>query len=110
MRENGDGMKRTLITIATVGALLSVGQVATAADEGKATYDKVCAVCHAKGIAGAPKLGDKSLWEPRIKLGVDALTASVIAGKGVMAPRAGVASLSDADIKSAVNYMIVQVK
>jgi cytochrome c5 len=56
---------------------------------------------------GAPKLGDKSTWEPRIKKGgADALTASVIAGKGVMAPRAGVPSLSDTDIKAAVEYMI----
>lgn len=103
-------MKFAVITIAAMAALLSMGQTA-AADEGKATYDKVCAVCHAKGIAGAPKLGDKSLWEPRIKNGgADALTASVIAGKGVMAPRAGVASLSDADIKAAVDYMVNQMK
>ncbi len=87
-----------------------MGQLATA-DEGKATYDKVCAVCHDKGLMSAPKLGDKSVWEPRIKKGgADALTATVIAGKGVMAPRAGVASLSDADIRASVDYMISQVK
>jgi cytochrome c5 len=103
-------MKLAVITITAVAALLSMGQAA-AADEGKATYDKVCAVCHAKGLMSAPKLGDKAAWEPRIKKGgADALTASVIAGKGVMAPRAGVASLSDADIKAAVDYMINQVK
>ncbi len=103
-------MKRAVISITIVAALLSMGHAA-AADEGKVTYDKVCAVCHAKGLAGAPKLGDKSLWEPRIKKGgADALTASVIVGKGVMAPRAGVPSLSDADIKTAVAYMINQVK
>jgi cytochrome c5 len=103
-------MKLALITITTVAALFSMGQAA-AADEGKATYDKVCGVCHAKGLMSAPKLGDKATWEPRIKKGgADALTASVIAGKGVMAPRAGVASLSDADIKAAVDYMIGQVK
>jgi cytochrome c5 len=51
------------------------------------------------------------LWEPRIKKGgADALTASVIAGKGVMAPKAGVASLSDASIEAGVDYMINQVK
>jgi|ERR1035437_6601853 cytochrome c5 len=102
-------MKLLVITVTTVAALLSMGHAA-AADEGKATFDKVCAVCHAKGLMGAPKLGDKSMWEPLIKKGGAALTASVIAGKGVMAPRAGVASLSDADIKAAVDYMINQVK
>jgi cytochrome c5 len=60
---------------------------------------------------GAPKLGDKSMWESRTKKGgADALAASVIAGKGLMAPRAGVPSLSDADIKAAVDYMLSQVK
>jgi cytochrome c5 len=99
-----------VITVTAAAALLSMEQAA-AANEGKATYDKVCAVCHAKGIVGAPKLGDKSMWEPRIKKGgADALTASVIAGKGVMAPRAGVPSLSDADIKTAVDYMLNQLK
>jgi cytochrome c5 len=103
-------MKSAVTIITTVVALLSMGQAA-AADEGKAIYNKVCAVCHAKGIAGAPKLGDKLLWEPRIKKGgSDAMTASVIAGKGVMAPRAGQASLSDADIRAAVDYMMSQVK
>ena len=103
-------MKLAVITITTVAALLSMGQAA-AAEEGKATYDKVCAVCHAKGVASAPKLGDKSMWEPRIKNGgAEAMTASVIAGKGVMAPRAGVPSLTDADIKAAVDYMIIQVQ
>jgi cytochrome c5 len=103
-------MKFAVIIVTSVVALSSMGRAA-AADEGKATYNKVCAVCHAKGMAGAPKLGDKLLWEPRIKKGgSDAMTASVIAGKGVMAPRAGQASLSDADIRAAVDYMIGQVK
>ena len=103
-------MKFAVIAIATVAALLSLGQAA-AADDGKATYNKACAVCHALGLLNAPKLGDKAMWEPRIKTGgADALTTSVIAGKGVMAPRAGVASLSDADIRAAVDYMISQVK
>jgi len=89
-----------------------MGSVAAAdATAGKAIYDKVCAVCHAKGLMNAPKLGDKAMWEPLIKKGgANALTASVIAGKGVMAPRAGVASLSDADIRASVEYMINQVK
>jgi cytochrome c5 len=49
-------MKPAVITITTVAPLSSMGQ---AADEGKATYDKVCTVCHSKGIVGAPKLGGK---------------------------------------------------
>ena len=37
-------------------------------------------------------------------------SATVIKGKGIMPPRAGSPSLSDADIKAAVDYMIQQVK
>jgi nitrite reductase (NO-forming) len=103
-------MKHLMIIVAALAVLFGTGRIAAAAD-GKTVYGKTCAVCHTKGVAGAPKLGNKSVWEPRIKMGgVDALTASVIAGKGVMAPRAGDPSLSDADIKAAVEYMISQVK
>lgn len=74
-----------------------------------ALYTQACAVCHASGVAGAPKLGDKAAWEPRLALGVDGLTESAIKGKGAMPPRGGSAG-SDADIKAAVTYMVDSVK
>ena len=70
-----------------------------------ALYSQVCSTCHAAGIAGAPKLGDKAAWAPRIAQGIDALTASAIKGKGAMPPKGG-ASASDADIKALVTYMV----
>jgi cytochrome c5 len=82
---------------------------AVAAD-GKAVYDKTCSVCHAAGVANAPKFGDKSAWAPRVTAGKDALTASVVKGKGAMPPKAGVATLSDDDIKAAVDYMLAAAK
>lgn len=66
--------------------------------------------CHAAGVAGAPKFGDKAGWSPRLALGVDGLTASVIKGKGAMPPKGGAAAASDADIKAAVTYMVNAVK
>ena len=75
-----------------------------------ALYTQVCAVCHAAGIAGAPKFGDKATWGPRIGAGVDALTASAIKGKNAMPPRGGATSASDADIKAVVQYMVNAVK
>jgi cytochrome c5 len=62
------------------------------------------------GVAGAPKFGDKAAWADRAKLGIDALTASVIKGKGAMPAKGGVASASDADIKAAVEYMLAAAK
>ncbi len=74
-----------------------------------ALYTQACSACHVAGVAGAPKLGDKAAWAPRLALGVDGLTASVIKGKGAMPPRGGSAG-SDADIKAAVAYMVAAAK
>lgn len=70
-----------------------------------ALYTQMCAACHGSGIAGAPKVGDKAAWAPRLALGVDGLTASAIKGKNAMPPRGG-SQGSDADIKAAVAYMV----
>ena len=72
---------------------------------GEALYKQACFACHAAGVAGAPKLGDKELWAPRIQTGLDAMTANVIKGKGAMPPKGG-SSASDADIRSSVEYMV----
>lgn len=81
-----------------------------AAVDGKGVYDKVCMACHAAGVAGAPKTGDKAAWAPRIKQGTDALYAAAIKGKGAMPPKGGGAQLSDAEIKAAVDYLVGQSK
>lgn len=72
---------------------------------GEALYKQACMACHAAGVAGAPKFGDKAAWAPRIQTGIDALTTSVIKGKNAMPPKGGSAA-SDADIHSAVVYMV----
>jgi len=76
-----------------------------AAGAGEALYKQSCTVCHAAGVAGAPKSGDKAAWAPRIAQGIDALTASAIKGKGAMPPKGGSAA-SDADIRAAVQFMV----
>src|SRR5687768_6398393 len=52
------------------------------APKGKSVYEASCAACHAAGIAGAPKLGDKTAWAPRLTQGVDTLHANSLKGKG----------------------------
>lgn len=102
-------MKSSFVGIAVVAGLLAVSAQAMAAD-GKAVYESTCAACHATGAAGAPKFGDKDAWAPRIKTGADALHASALKGKGVMPAKGGNASLSDADVIAAADYMIGQAK
>lgn len=81
-----------------------------AGDTGKATYDKSCAVCHVAGVAGAPKFGDKAAWKARIAQGNDTMYNHALKGfqgkVGMMPPKGGNMSLTDADVKAAVDYMV----
>jgi cytochrome c5 len=74
--------------------------------DGAKIYAAGCVACHGAGVAGAPKFGDKAAWAPRIKTGVNALTASVVKGKGAMPPKGGLATASEADLHAAVEYMV----
>ena len=78
--------------------------------KGKSVYDSVCAACHAAGVAGAPKFGDKAAWAPRIQSGIDALHTSALKGKNAMPPKGGNPTLPDADVKAAVDYMVSHAK
>jgi len=77
-----------------------------AAANGEALYKQACMACHAAGVAGAPKLGDKAAWAPRIATGIPAMTNSVIKGKGAMPAKGGAGNASDADLRAAVEYMV----
>ncbi|MCA0174732.1 MAG: c-type cytochrome [Proteobacteria bacterium] len=80
------------------------------ADAGKAIYNKTCALCHSAGVGGAPKSGDKADWAPRIAQGKDVLYKHAIEGytgaKGMMPARGGNTSLSDDEVKMAVDYQV----
>lgn len=78
---------------------------------GKDLYAKTCSVCHAAGIAGAPRYGNAADWGPRLGGGSARLYASALKGtpKG-MPPKGGNLAASDADVKSAVDYMLAAVK
>jgi len=98
--------------VAPVVAADPTAVVATAsAGNGESTYKTVCMVCHAAGVANAPKLGDKAAWEPRIAKGMDALKHSVIHGlNNVMPPKGGRADISDEDALAAMDYMLATVQ
>ncbi len=91
-----------------VAAAADAGKAA--APSGKGVYDASCQACHTAGVAGAPKLGDKAAWAPRMAGGAAALTASAIKGKNAMPAKGGNPALADADIKAAVDYMVSQAK
>ena len=79
---------------------------------GDAVYGQVCKTCHDAGLAGAPKIGDKAAWGPRIAQNQPTLTQHAIAGfqgkTGVMPPKGGNADLTDTEVGRAVVYMANQ--
>ncbi len=73
----------------------------------KELYDGVCGACHNTGVAGAPKLDDTAEWSKREAVGVDAMVATVVSGKGAMPPNGG-SSFSSDEIKSIVEMLLGQ--
>jgi cytochrome c5 len=100
----------TLVAMPAVAIPAAPAKAAGAAGAGKAAYDVTCHVCHAAGIAGAPKFGDKAAWAPRIAAGKDLLYTDAIKGKGAMPPKGGNPALSDDAVKAAVDYMLAALK
>jgi len=121
---------RALVTVVSVLAIAAIAgcgreaatppQQATAPsatpaaldERGRAVYGRACALCHAAGVAGAPKPGDKADWAPRIAQGVEVLYKHSIEGftgaRGVMPARGGNPTLTDDDVKAAVDFMVAQ--
>jgi c(7)-type cytochrome triheme protein len=103
-------MKIERIILPVLSSLLFAG-AAIAADAGMDLYSKTCAVCHAAGIAGAPRYGNAADWQARMAGGAARLYASALKGtpKG-MPPKGGNVAAPDGDVKAAVDYMLASVK
>ena len=111
----GGGSATTAATAAAPPPSGAPAPVASAAGaggkpDGAKVYASGCNACHAAGVAGAPKFGDKAAWAPRAQQGVAALTASAIKGKGAMPPKGGLANAGEAEIRAAVEYMLAAAK
>ena len=75
---------------------------------GKAVVDDQCAVCHATGLNGAPRIGDAKAWAPRAQEGLSALTQRALEGVRKMPPHGGKLSIPDLEIRRAITYMVNQ--
>ena len=86
--------------------------VTEAAVDGQKIYQSACIACHGAGIAGAPMVGNAAAWAARIAAGSDTLYANAINGlvgsSGVMPAKGGNTTLSDAEVKAAVDHMVSQ--
>lgn len=90
-----------------------MGASPSASGNGQQVFSSTCVACHGAGVAGAPKVGDKADWGPRIAQGKNVLYQHALQGftgkKGMMPPKGGNTALPDADVRSAVDYMVAQV-
>ena len=75
---------------------------------GEQVYNASCMACHASGVAGAPKFGDKAAWEPRAAKGIDGLLTTATSGINAMPPKGTCADCSGDELKGAIEYMLSQ--
>lgn len=102
----------TLERLAFAGVLVFVtstpsmgAQAQYAERSGEQIVQAQCFKCHDSGKGGAPRIGDRTAWIPRVKQGLDLVVRSAIRGHGSMPARGGMADLTDAELRAAVVYM-----
>lgn len=104
------------VTVSSAPVVNSLIPAASAAvkNPGESTFKSTCVACHGAGVAGAPKFGDKAAWAPHIAKGLPTLYKHALHGfsgkAGYMPAKGGNPSLSDADVKAAVRYMVAHGK
>jgi cytochrome c5 len=94
---------------ATAPAAASAGPAASARS-GRDIWKGTCQVCHATGMLGAPRIGNKAAWAPRIAKGMDTLKDHALHGFNEMPAKGGNEALSDEDVVKALEYMVSQSK
>ncbi len=107
---------RVPLKIVLASALCLAASVIQAADKkphfgkaplsGEQVYKAVCATCHAHGLAGAPRTGNRQAWAPLIAEGYDDLVGSSLTGVRMMPPKGGAPELYDIEVARAVVYMV----
>lgn len=97
---------------AVIGARAADAQRAprdhTPAVKGKAQkiYASTCRICHDSGLLGAPRVGNREEWGPRVSKGRAVLLDHTINGFQKMPARGGRPSLTQKDLALVLDYML----
>lgn len=83
----------------------SHAQTAPTLRSGEQVYRETCNVCHAPGLANAPRFGDKAAWGKLIAEGQHVLTAHAWVGVRAMPPKGGRSDLSLEEFGRATAWM-----
>jgi cytochrome c5 len=104
------GKDNSAMAIKSEGAPAAGSATLSLPKNGQEVFQQVCSACHGAGIAGAPKVGDKAMWAPRIAEGKATLYEHALKGfqgkTGVMPAKGGRTDLPDDLVKQAVDYMV----
>jgi len=111
----GDTGRAALVAAQDAAKKAAEAQVAYGGTlDGKTIFGSLCTTCHSNAATGAPVITDKSAWAPRIAQGMDTLLKHATEGfqgsKGLMPAKGGNPSLSAAQVKATVEWMVSQVK
>ena len=114
----GDTGRAALVAAQDAAKKAAESQVAYGGTlDGKTIFDNLCTTCHTNAATGAPSIHDKAAWAPRVAQGLDTLVKHAIDGysgkdgKGALMPaKGGNPSLTDAQVKATVEWMLSQVK
>lgn len=105
-------MKRNLclliLSLSASFATITYAEANSSQVDGKATYDQYCSVCHASGLAGAPKFRNPEEWNPRLTShGIEGLVHHSMEGvNGVMPPKGTCMNCTEKQLKDAIEYML----
>ena len=111
----GDTGRAALLAAQEAAKKAAEGQVAYGGTlDGKKIFDSLCTTCHTNAATGAPTITDKAAWAPRVAQGMDTLlkhaTEGFTGAKGTMPAKGGNPSLTNAQVKATVEWMLSQVK
>ena len=97
------------VLIAAIGVLMTSSALAERpVDE---LYPRTCAVCHAAGVANAPKTGDTAAWaEIKAAKGAEGMIASVKSGLNAMPPKGMCMDCTDAEFMALIAFMAAEPK
>ena len=69
-------------------------------------WSRSCALCHAVGEGGAPRVGDAEAWRPRIARGEAQLLAHTIEGYNDMPPLGYCMACEHDDFRALIKFMV----
>ena len=94
--------------VETPASSTSSTQAKTTQNKGQQIYQTKCSICHAAGVAGAPKLTDSAEWQKRYQQGMQVLLQHVLQGFNAMPPKGTCTDCSEQDLQDAIDYMLKQ--